>query len=118
MTMTANSFSVRDDFRCGLCRQKNAFHCEHDTPYRDQYLGVYDPSNPQSMPVNNRRAKSETATYKQPVSNGGINPERGRQVTNNRAAKYEQNQNMENITTTTTTTTPQTTQKAKSCVIL
>ena len=34
--------SVRDDFRCSLCRQKNAFHCEHDTPYRDHILGTYN----------------------------------------------------------------------------
>ena len=37
--------AVRDDFRCSLCRQKNTFHCEHDTPYRDQLLGTYDQEN-------------------------------------------------------------------------
>lgn len=34
--------NIRDDFRCAVCRRKSAFHCEHDTPYRDELLGTYD----------------------------------------------------------------------------
>ncbi|CAF1590216.1 unnamed protein product, partial [Didymodactylos carnosus] len=43
-----NNLPIREDFRCALCRQKNVFHCEHDTKYRDQILGTYDPSIPSS----------------------------------------------------------------------
>lgn len=32
--------SIRTDFRCAICRRKNTFHCEHDTPIRDQFLGA------------------------------------------------------------------------------
>lgn len=46
---------LRDDFRCSLCRQKNAFHCEHDTPYRDQLIGSYDPEKPRVEPITNRK---------------------------------------------------------------
>lgn len=52
--------AVRDDFRCSLCRHKHAFHCEHDTPYRDQLLGSYDAERPEVAPTTSRRDSQRT----------------------------------------------------------
>jgi hypothetical protein len=52
--------SVRDDFRCSVCRQKNAFHCEHDTPYRDQLLGTYNQVTTTSRRDNHRTGSHVT----------------------------------------------------------
>lgn len=53
---------VRDDFRCAVCQRKHAFHCEHDTPYRDQILGTYDRGQSQPRSSNSRRATQRTST--------------------------------------------------------
>lgn len=50
----------RDDLRCTLCRQRDAFHCEHDTPYRDIYLGIFDPKLPRNIVINTERSKPRT----------------------------------------------------------
>jgi hypothetical protein len=47
--------TLRDDFRCSLCQRKNAFHCEHDTPYRDQLLGTHDQAQTYMTSTTNRR---------------------------------------------------------------
>ena len=60
--MEVSSLPKRDDFRCGLCRQKGAFHCEHDTPYRDQYLKIYDETTSGAIPANGRISKNEMKT--------------------------------------------------------
>jgi len=54
---------VRDDFRCSLCQRKNAFHCEHDTPYRDQLLGTYDQEKPRMSASNSRRESHRTSSH-------------------------------------------------------
>jgi hypothetical protein len=55
--------AVREDFRCGLCRQKNVFHCEHDTPYRDRYLGAYDQERIDMDPNDQRRQPRGRSGY-------------------------------------------------------
>ena len=56
------STSMRGDFRCSLCQQRNVFHCEHDTPYRDQYLGSTDQERLQSNATSGRREAQTNAT--------------------------------------------------------
>ena len=59
----------RTDFRCALCRQKKVFRCEHDTPYRDEFLtrNQFDPSM-QRAPVE-QRSSSPFYTHKNYTSN-------------------------------------------------
>ncbi|CAF3364411.1 unnamed protein product [Rotaria socialis] len=64
MAVYSGLASVRDDFRCSLCQQKNTFHCEHDTPYRDQLLGSYDSSKPHSVSSISRRELQRTRPSK------------------------------------------------------
>ncbi|CAF1277652.1 unnamed protein product [Adineta ricciae] len=45
MALQSGSPSVRDDYRCSICRQQNAFRCEHDTRYRDQFLDNFGQEN-------------------------------------------------------------------------
>ncbi|CAF1114437.1 unnamed protein product [Rotaria magnacalcarata] len=66
MAVYSGLASVRDDFRCSLCVQKHTFHCEHDTPYRDQLLGSYDSSKPHSVSSNSRREPRRTRPSKTP----------------------------------------------------
>ena len=70
--------AVRDDFRCSICRQKSAFHCEHDTPCRDRLLGVYDAERFRFVTTNSRRnsqrkvsSKSKSGNEKYPNINHG-----------------------------------------------
>jgi hypothetical protein len=62
-TATFSSLAVRDDFRCSLCRQKSAFHCEHDTPYRDQILGTYDQEEQYVRTTNSGKASHRTGSH-------------------------------------------------------
>lgn len=129
--MDVNYSQDRTDFRCGLCRQKGAFHCEHDTPYRDQYLASYDSNTPRtSVGSNNRRSKSETRTStitNHSVNNGGVRTQR--QVHTNAAApagtgaRYEQNKYsnktyVDDQHVNYSTKTNEQNKKSKSCVIL
>lgn len=57
MTLQSGTTSVRDDYRCHMCRQQNAFRCEHDTRYRDQFLDNFGQEN-RSTP-----AKTSLETY-------------------------------------------------------
>ena len=82
---------VRDDFRCSVCQRKHAFHCEHDTPYRDQILGTYDrgensmrSSNsqrrPKGKPYHNENNSSVSYANKHsfdPAHNFNLNAEEG-----------------------------------------
>ena len=63
MSTYIGSASVREDFRCLLCRQRNVFHCEHDTPYRDQYLGATDQERLEMNPTSGRREAHASATH-------------------------------------------------------
>lgn len=73
--------SVRDDFRCEPCRQKNAFHCEHDTPYRDQLLGTYDQDKSQFVPANSRRETQRMNSSKKNSAGNQTRPTANRQST-------------------------------------
>jgi hypothetical protein len=77
---------MRYDFRCNICRQKSVFHCEHDTPYRDQYLGISDENTSGPSLINSQRLKNETKT----IENNGINQKR--QGKSNAAGDHAHNQ--------------------------
>lgn len=82
---------VRDDFRCYVCRRKHAFHCEHDTPYRDQMLGTFDRGDdpirssnsrhrPKGKPYQNENNSSVSYASKHslnPAHNFNLNPDEG-----------------------------------------
>jgi hypothetical protein len=120
--------TVRDDFRCSLCRQKNAFHCEHDTPYRDQLLGTYDQVKPHMSASSSRRETHRTGSH---VSNNtsltSHNTTRKISTAHNADVRYQQGKIPENSTVSHTTIDPvsynyartyEHKQKKKSCVIL
>ena len=69
--MEDNSPMMRYDFRCNLCRIKNVFHCEHDTPYRDQFLGLQDENTSGPNSVNNQKTKT--------TQNNGVNQKQQQQ---------------------------------------
>jgi hypothetical protein len=69
--MATDHLQTRGDFRCALCRDKGCFHCEHDTPYRDQYLGTYDANTPANHRMNTRRAKSNDKMHNNSTHNSG-----------------------------------------------
>ncbi|CAF0944402.1 unnamed protein product [Adineta steineri] len=50
----------QEDFRCAICRQKNVFHCEHNTPYRDQFRDTYVPERLHMMSTTNQREIQRT----------------------------------------------------------
>jgi hypothetical protein len=104
---------VRDDFRCSLCRQKNAFHCEHDTPYRDQLLGSYYQEKPYMGSKNSRRdphrKRASDNYYNDSTSNDNVrhantdrnvNPNTGRNVNPNTDPRYQQSRKTENTSPT------------------
>ncbi len=55
--------TLRDDFRCSLCQRKNAFHCEHDTPYRDQLLGTHDQAQSSMSSTTDRRESRRIGSF-------------------------------------------------------
>ena len=119
---------VRDDFRCSLCRQKNAFHCEHDTPYRDQLLGSYDQEKPHMGSKNSRsdphRKHSSNNHYNDSTSNNKMQHINiGQNVNPNTDPRYQQSRKIENSPSTTPysydhTRINEKKTKNKSCVIL
>lgn len=120
--MDVNYSQTRNDFRCGLCRQKNAFHCEHDTPYRDQYLGGYDSNTPRASLESSRRSRSENRKTDHSIHNDGTHTQR--QGNSNAAGvRYEQNKtlnktNGDNHHVNQSSKTNKQKQKSKSCAIL
>jgi hypothetical protein len=52
---------VRGDFRCGVCQRKNAFHCEHETPYRDKYLDFDTDERSQTNRTNDQQDTKKIA---------------------------------------------------------
>ncbi len=118
---------VRDDFRCSLCRQKNTFHCEHDTPYRDQLLGTYDQEKPYMISSNSRResnrTRSHTNNYNNPPTNHRTqNTPTGRDMKSHADPRYEQGRRPDNSASPTPnqyyTEKNEQKKKNKSCVIL
>jgi hypothetical protein len=126
MATFAGLAPVRDDFRCSLCRQKNVFHCEHDTPYRDQLLGMYGQEKPHMTSANSRRQHHQRGSYNNNYNNltnnynmQHTNTERYRN--SNTTAQYQQDGRHEKSSLSNTNTSYVTTnqqKKNKSCVIL
>jgi hypothetical protein len=115
MIMEDNSSAMRYDFRCNLCRVKNVFHCEHDTPYRDQFLGIYDENLSGPGLANNQKLKNEPKTTQ---NNGVKQQQQGKSnagAQNQQGKKHENktNANPDNKTHTNAENKP-----AKSCTIL
>ncbi|CAF3463041.1 unnamed protein product [Rotaria socialis] len=73
MTTTGSIHELRENNRCGICRQKGIFHCEHDTPYRDIYLGVFDPTAPRNILINTEKPKVSRGAQNNSASHGGEN---------------------------------------------
>jgi hypothetical protein len=120
---------VRDDFRCSLCRQKNTFHCEHDTPYRDQLLGTYDQEKPHIATTNSRRTSQRIGSHNNNSNNHSTrnndmhNAHTGRNANSNSDARHQQGKRPDNnpvlITNANGSTgTYEQKKKNKSCVIL
>jgi hypothetical protein len=120
MTMSADYPPTRDDFRCFVCRNKEVFHCEHDTPYRDQYLGTFNANSPRNTLIIRPRTTSESKNVNS-KSNGGTNP--SRQIKSNVGARNQKNKKLDqkNTADNEADQTPEEdeeTPKSKSCVIL
>jgi len=119
--MSAKS-QPRTDFRCGICQRKDAFHCEHATPYRDQYLIMKDSNIPRNSFITSRSPRNGAGTSNTSISNGGINTRR--QVHPKvGGAQYQQNKNLnttkrDNKHTNQSSNIYEQNQKSKSCVIL
>lgn len=111
MTMDVNHTPVRVDLRCALCQQKSAFVCEHDTPYRDQYLGIFDSNAPRDILINRQGSKNEPKTHDNSISNGGMNT--GRQVNSNAGGGDAQHQ-QQNINRQGAKSEPKTYNNSKS----
>ncbi|CAF2510389.1 unnamed protein product [Rotaria sp. Silwood2] len=111
MTTNASYSDARGDFRCGLCRQKGAFHCEHDTPYRDIYLGTFDPNLLRNISINAEKPKNGTRMHNNLTSNS---------MHSNAGAQYQQGKRLNNTSPPNKNTMKQTEQdkKSKSCTIL
>ncbi|CAF1355848.1 unnamed protein product [Rotaria sordida] len=56
------------DLRCGICRQKGIFYCEHDTPYRDQYLGTFDATTPRNINIVEGKSRYKNKRNNHPKS--------------------------------------------------
>ena len=111
MAVSSAYSSGRNDFRCAVCRQKNAFHCEHDTPYRDQYLGTYEyPSPNRKRRATEQQVNSQTRSH----SNGQSHSANGY----NRQHQEYNGQMSSKPTTTGSSKTSQPTKKSSSCAIL
>jgi hypothetical protein len=120
MTMSTDYPPTRDDFRCFVCRNKEAFHCEHDTPYRDQYLGTFNASSPRNTIIIRPKTTSASGNVNS-KSNGGTNP--NRQIKSNVGARNQKNKKLDQKTTADneadqTPEEDEETPKSKSCVIL
>ena len=98
---------IRDDFRCLVCRQKSVFHCEHDTPYRDQYLSIVEEQIIQKPPRSPKR--------KTPKSNGNASIPMTTESQTDRRKKNSLNQT---ANPQINVVKPQEPEKKKSCVIL
>jgi len=122
---------VRDDFRCSLCRQKNTFHCEHDTPYRDQLLGTYEQEKSYMMSRNSRRDVQPAGLHNnnnKPTNNRKIqNINIERNINSNARTQYQQVRRPENDSLSSPDPNPnlngsirtnEQPKKNKSCVIL
>jgi hypothetical protein len=116
---------VRDDFRCGVCRQKNVFHCEHDTPYRDRYLGAYEQEKPYMASTNSQRESHHSGSHNNKNhstnSNGTQNTNNGRNVNAIVNSKYQPGNKSDNHSSANANgslTTDEQKKKNKSCVIL
>lgn len=120
--------AVRDDFRCSLCRQKNTFHCEHDTPYRDQLLGTYDQEKGYHIQSHKPRVSDQrqrqSASYSDPAYSYGIQEPTYRQQTKSTVdprqqrlkTDYNQSSNPVQYNYPPVRVTPH--KKDKSCTIL
>jgi hypothetical protein len=118
---------VRDDFRCSLCQRKNAFHCEHDTPYRDQLLGTYDQEKPRMSASNSRRESHRTSSHIHNNNLSNHNTQQKVTTGKNAGAPYQHGRKSETSTVSHTNTNPNSSdyvktheqkKKNKSCVIL
>lgn len=121
---TFSSYSaVRDDFRCSLCRQKNTFHCEHDTPYRDQLLGTYEQEKPSTISTHGRRESHRSRSQENKYHNSSNN--HTMQNTHNGHPngdpRYLQSNRPVNVTSPNQYQYPKTTEdkkQKKGCIIL
>jgi len=105
----------RSDYRCSICRQKNVFNCEHNTPYRDQFLDTYG----QEKLYNQRdyqRTRSSNNNY--PASNYRMqNMNTGRNKNSNVDVQYRQNRRSYKNSFPNTNDSVKPKKKKKLCVI-
>ncbi|CAF1459816.1 unnamed protein product [Adineta ricciae] len=101
--MTMYSSHMRTDFRCAICQRKNVFHCEHDTPHRDRFLGADIPETSRSFKMDDHIHIHENNTRQRVGSHTST---RHNQVSTYNTNTYQSSQ------------TYQTNQKSKACVIL
>ncbi|UJR09231.1 hypothetical protein I4U23_013478 [Adineta vaga] len=108
--MSTHYQQMRTDFRCAICQRKNVFHCEHDTPHRDRFLGADVPET--FRMDDNPRRLSKTGNQ----IHNNENDTRQR-VGSHTSARYHQEQRSD-MNGYKSSQTHQTNQKSKSCVIL
>lgn len=61
--------TIREDLRCGICRQKKIFVCEHDTPYRDQFLGMFNARTPRDHQIAEPNLEKKNKTNNSQTNN-------------------------------------------------
>lgn len=108
--------TMRGDYRCLICRQKDVFHCEHDTPYRDRFLVDKELERNQSD-SNSGSKRNQQSQGTQP--NPSKDPKAAPIKTVVLGAGNTRKQQLPVTTQTTTTNkTPNDKKDKKSCVIL
>lgn len=119
------SIPTRNDFRCEVCRQKSVFHCEHDTPYRDQYLGTSEENFSRRTPNSSRRSVDTNRTSKTDNRPMNTNNDRTGKMDTNRSTngrvggvQYQQGQRPNPAQTNPPVKAQEQNSKSKSCVIL
>ncbi len=114
--MNTDYTQTRTDFRCVLCRRMNAFHCEHDTPYRDRYLGTYiDPSENHNH--HRRKSMNENSIHSNSINTGGSTA-RQRVSSKDGGIRYQTVHKANNNYPNGSSKTFVKEKKSKSCVIL
>lgn len=111
--------NVRDDFRCAICRRKRAFQCEHNTPYRDEFLGIDDSiSQEESSPITACRRSIAEITVETATSSSKSkrqnktrlnNPNQDQSIYDEKVSKDQQQ---------TSTTMKNTDVKSRTCIIV
>jgi hypothetical protein len=115
MATFSDSVQGRSDYRCSICRQKSAFHCEHNTPYRDQFLDTYGQEKPYDQRDSQRTRSNQNNNSAN--NNRMQNMNTGRNKNSNVDAQYRQNRRSYKNSFPNTNDSVKPKKKKKSCVI-